>query len=261
MLEREHGTSSEQAGKVEMTSKKRKRMSAGKVDGYLLYTVLAALAAVLGLVVWIVVAGLFRPQAPRTSIERDIYSSEAAIKATPKNEKAWIGYVNALMAGGRYSEAQAALVKAQAAVGKLPGLAVASGQLLFAEGDITGALKKADDGIALALKLREVKVAEVLSKGSTPDPHAYYSQEIVDACLLATDVLTKQGLYSKGIEYLTNALSESPQMADVLTIRGDLYAKTGATDKARADYEQALKYGPDYAPAVNGLKGLQEVGK
>jgi tetratricopeptide (TPR) repeat protein len=228
------------------------------IDTYLLYAVLVALAAVLVLVVWMLYAGLLRPQAPRTSIERDIYATEAATKSDPKSQRAWTGYVRALVAAGRYGDANAAVNRARAAVGDLPAFAVASGRISLATGDTRKALDLAAAAIKSALKLRKARTDENAAKGITVDPRTYYGEELVDAYILQADAYEAQAQLAQAVASLGKAIEESPQMADVLVLRGDLYSRLKQYDKARADYEGALKYGPDFAPALSGLRRLQE---
>jgi lipoprotein NlpI len=42
-------------------------------------------------------------------------------------------------------------------------------------------------------------------------------------------------------------------MADVRVARGLLYEEIGRIDEARVDFEAALTYVPDYAPALEAL--------
>jgi tetratricopeptide (TPR) repeat protein len=226
------------------------------LDTYLLYAVLVAVAAVLALLVWILVAGLMRPQAPRTAVERSIYSAEAAVKASPKDAKAWAAYSAALVAAERYGQAMDAVVKGEAAVGRQPALHLARAGVLEARGDLSGAIKEAEKALALAVAMRKLKVDEALAKGIVAAPAAFFGEEIVDGFILIGEVQTKRGDLDAAIQAYTSALKESPRMADVLTARAALNSKLKRVDEARVDYQAALKYVPDYAPAKEGLKAL-----
>jgi tetratricopeptide (TPR) repeat protein len=232
------------------------------VNRALLIAVLALIAATVGLLAWILIAGLFRPQAPRTAAERDVYASEAALKAKPKDAKAWASYVTALVDARRYSDANAAVSRGVAAVGAQPAFMIAEARMSLAGGDWQTAVSLSKDAASLALKLRKKRVDELVAKGVTTNPKAFYAEEIIAAEILAAEVLAENGRLTDAVAAYGRALVESPVMADVLVARGDLYLRLKRYDEARADYRKALQYGPDYAPALEALKRIDsEVGK
>jgi len=225
----------------------------------LLGVVLALVAAILGLLAWMVMSGLTQPQAPRTSVERDILQAEAQLKVKPKDEDAWKAYVAALVAAGRYGDARDAVNRGEAALGKLPAFALASGQVYRAQGDLGKALAEAKRAAASALKLRAAKVKELAEKGVAPDPKTLFGEELIDAEVLTAEIEIDLGKLDEGVAAYTRALEQSPVMADVLAARGDLYAKMKRYGEARADYTKALSFGADYQPAIDGLEKLKAV--
>ena len=202
------------------------------------------------------VGGLTRPQAPRTSVERDILASEAQTKVEPKNAKAWQAYADALVRAGRYGDASDAIRRGRLNVGQHPIFMSSEASILLSQGEWQAAIAKAREAVKLALKMRKARVEELSAKGIVSNPKAFYSDEIVVAEIMIAETYMANGRNQESVDAYTRALAQSPLMADVLTARGDVYASMKRYDEARSDYDAALKYGPDYAPALEGLKNL-----
>jgi tetratricopeptide (TPR) repeat protein len=243
-----------------MTDARRQpRPKGDRLNRLLLGAVLALIVSILGMLVWMLVSGLAQPQAPRTAVERDIYQAEAQIKAKPKDVLAWTTYAEALVRAGRYADAQVALQKGEAAVGKQPAFVVSAARIYQAEGDLAKAVSETQRAVVLALEMRKKKVEELAASGAVPDPKAFFTEEIVAAEVLAAEIGTVQGRFEDVVAAYTRALEQTPTMADVLVARGDAYVKLKRYDEARADYDKALSFGPDYQPALDGLKNLKAV--
>jgi tetratricopeptide (TPR) repeat protein len=235
--------------------------SADRLNRRLVYAILVAVTVILGLVAWILVAGLTRPMAPRTAVERDVYAAEAAVRAKSTDQQAWANYAAALVNAGRLSDALAAIADGEKAVGKVPGLLLAHARVLNAQSDWAGALKEADESIKSSLALRKKKVDEVAAKGAYADPKSFYGKEIIAAQVFRAEILVSRARVDDAIAAYSNALEQLAQMSDVLVARGELYARQGRYADARKDYQAALQYIPGYQPALKGLTSLEEVGK
>jgi tetratricopeptide (TPR) repeat protein len=233
------------------------RLGEDRVNRALLVAVLALMAAVLGLVAWMLVAGFFRPQAPRTAAERSLFAAEAQLKASPKDVKSWGIFVSALVESRRYSDARAAVRRGEAAIGAQPVFLIAEARMSLAGGDWKKCVALSAEAAKLGATLRKKSVDELAARGVTTNSKAFYAQEIIAAEVLAAEALSANGRLQEAVAAYGRALSESPVMADVLTARGDLYLQLKRYDEARADYTKALEFGPDYAPALTGLKKIE----
>jgi tetratricopeptide (TPR) repeat protein len=232
-----------------------------KLNRWLLYAVLSLIVVILGLVVWTVATGLTQPLAPRTAAERNIYRTEAAVKAAPKDPKARAEYAAALVAAGRYGEALTAIAAGEKAVGKAPGLLLSHARVIDAQGDWQGALKEADAAVASFLAARQKKVDEASAKGIFIDPTTVEADGIVAAHVFRAEIFTAHGQLDDAIAAYGIALEQDSRMSDVLVARADLYVELKKYEEARKDYEAALQYIPDYQPALKGLAKIKEVTK
>jgi tetratricopeptide (TPR) repeat protein len=245
-----------------MTDEGRKPASAGdRVNRALLYGVLSLIVLILGLVIWTVATGLTQPLAPRTAAERNIYKTEAAVKATPKDPKVWAEYATALVAAGRYGDALTAITAGEKAVGKVPGLLLAHARVINARGDWQGALKEADAAVTAYLAVRKKKVEEATAKGIFMDPKTIEADGIIASHVFRAEIFTAHDQPDDAVAAYSSALEQDSRMSDVLAARGDLYVTLKKYDEARKDYEAALQFIPDYQPALKGLAKIKEVTK
>ncbi len=68
------------------------------------------------------------------------------------------------------------------------------------------------------------------------------------------DIYAKDGNEKEALKFISTYLKGNETDAQALTDRGNLYLKLGEKNKAKTDFQKALKYIPDSADASAGLK-------
>lgn len=219
-------------------------------------TVLVVLATALLMGMLLAVAlYVHRNPAPATSVQRDIVLLSSVVEIYPQSSNAWGDYIEALIAGGKYSEARRQIARARKTLTYDDGrVSLEEARLVYVQGDADGALKKADQVIAVAEKYRESKLKSMEEKGVKSGKVDLPA--LLGSYLLKAQIQTEQGDEAAAIESYTDALKESPLASDIMTARGELYLKTGDRAAAQADFETALNYAPTYQPALEGLDKL-----
>ena len=204
---------------------------------------------------YILVAGVLAPSAPRTAAERQLRSLEIAVEETPSDEQAHADYARALIASEQYATAARVIEYGIAVVGRAPALLVAEARLAYINDD-GRALLALDEAYAALDQARETLLEERAERGIVDSGADAYSATYTEAALLEAAIHVKARSWELAIEAYAKALAEDKTMADVLVLRGEAFVVIGATEDARADFEEALKYTPDYEPALEGLTGL-----
>ena len=77
-----------------------------------------------------------------------------------------------------------------------------------------------------------------------------------DAALAKAEALMASEDYSGAIKALDAYLKQKPADSDILVMRAQSKAKVGDKKGAEEDYRAALKYIPDYQPALEGLEQI-----
>jgi tetratricopeptide (TPR) repeat protein len=195
--------------------------------------------------------------APRTVAEREITVWEAAVAERPKDWGAWSNLAYAYSQAGRHDDAVAAVDK---------GIKYSQERLLLkTKADVlryAGRYRQAlttYDSAEKAAKVRWKRIVnEALKVGVTEPP-----KDDTLALIYMGRGVTKDRLGdTKGaIADLELAVEEQPRQASIRVLLGDVYAKSGDTEKAEEQYREALKYIPDYPDALEGLKRIEEGGK
>lgn len=226
---------------------------------WLTLAILAVLVLVLTGIVYLLYTGAMADRMPRTLIEMQLKDYEAAYRAAPGDAETVAAYVRSLTEAERYSRARSVIAAFESIESTSPDapVIVEKARLESKTGSTEDALEILDEAIEAATAQRDAKEKEFQAKGIFVRPPA---PALVDAALLKSEILSDQGDLAAAIDVLTAALEENPTMADVLVWRGDLYASSGDTESARADYERALTMIPDYGPALSGLQDIQTEG-
>ena len=73
---------------------------------------------------------------------------------------------------------------------------------------------------------------------------------------LKGDALAMTGNDAAAIEAYTMYLNESPTDSDILIARGKLEAALGDKEAAERDFREALRFIPDYKPALDALEEI-----
>lgn len=191
-----------------------------------------------------------RQDAPRTAAERDVATWEAAVLQTPNSGINWAKLSYAYSSAGRYSEAVKAAVRGREVTG--------DASLYLPEADALRAARRYREAItaydnaekALTESLANAKM-ELQSKdiyvqlGDESEALVYYGRGVSEERLDELDAAIKD--LRKAVEIAPDAAYMSVELGDVLLEAGD---RAGA----RTAFRSALKYVPDYAEALAGLK-------
>jgi tetratricopeptide (TPR) repeat protein len=232
------------------------RASADAVNRRLIIAILSMTIVVLAVVGWMVYAVIALTAAPRTAVERQVMTLENLSRSEPTNGQVWADWAKALMGTGDLSRAADVIARGSEVASDTAPIELAEASLLVKQGRPGDALDLLNKLVASLLKAEATKVKELAAVGTVLSADALTSQFLVDAQILRGEVLTQQKRPTDAIAAYSFALTRDGQMADVLVMRADLYASTGANDKAETDYRKALTMLPDYAPAIEGLKRL-----
>lgn len=105
--------------------------------------------------------------------------------------------------------------------------------------------------------------------GRYDEAENYYNQTIQKDSLHAISYhnlgymyTTYDTAYTKAQEYLYRAVfyNSGQFLPDTYVLIGETYIKMGQCKKAREPFQNALKFRPNYMPAINGLNKLDEIG-
>jgi len=223
---------------------------------WLQFGVLALVILILAAILWaLITVSSLDSAAPRTAMERDIRALEAAVVAQPDSAPTWAKLIRAQAISGDARAAARSVERADTALGTRRGpVGVEAARITFLGEDYESALEEIDAALAIVAEETEAERKSLAERGVVMDPD--FTAEI-DARVLKGEILTELGDAQGAVDAYTDALEFSGRMADVLLARGLLYEELGKTDEARTDFEAALTYIPDYAPA---LKALDRIG-
>lgn len=227
------------------------------VAWWLKVAILIMIATALTGVLYALLVGVINPQTPRTLFEARLVTLRNVVETVPESGKARRDYVQALLANDRRSDA---LAQAELAKKQLKDLDIVFGEL--AEIDVYWQDKDYDRVVELAsaayaneTKRREEYVAKRQKEVNIKNIDIPV-QPLVDLLVYEARAAAAGGDFDRAAKSLTAALKLDPQAADLLVLRGTAYRELGQADKARADYEQALEFIPDFQPALDGLEQL-----
>jgi tetratricopeptide (TPR) repeat protein len=225
----------------------------------------ACVVLMLTVVLYGLLSGVINPPAPRTASEYALARAKEMMVKEPKNGQYWGDYIDLLVARGSLSEAQQAVAQARKAVGADDtGLIVNNSELrlLIARKqyqkafDLSTKYMKADED------QRNKRNSELAARGiKAPDSLNAARQDLtVELMSLRAIAAVEIKNYDDGIRALTIALRADPEAADVAAFRGKVLMLKGdkqSLEFAKSDFERALKFIPDYQPALDALKELK----
>jgi tetratricopeptide (TPR) repeat protein len=201
------------------------------------------------------VIGVIGNPTPRTASERALYAAESAVNGGDHSAKAVAAYVSALTNVGQYGKAQGVLDSAPNSLwGTDTGdLELAQATLRYEEKDYAGAVKAADAGMkAIKTKWDAAVKKPGLSAAKTYGLDANYWA----ALLIKGQSQQAAGDAKAAVKSYDEYLKQNPMESEVLCNRGDAKMQLKDTVGAKADYQAALKYVPDNARALEGLKKI-----
>jgi len=223
------------------------------VSAWLLKVALALIVVLLVLTLTIAIYLVTLHDAPRTAEERDISAAEISVREAPGVAENWMNLSYAYAAVKRYDDAITTARKGRSETGE--------DVLLLAEADVLrvsgrpaaavevydraeGAVRNAEREAAGARR----KVGIFVPLDDTTMAQVYVGRGIARRML---------GDTAAAIADLERAVAITPDQATVLSTLGDYYADSGQGEKAAEQYRAALRYVPDHAPALDGLKRLE----
>lgn len=235
------------------------RRRGDQVIQWMWLAILAVIVLIVTAVLWIVVTGIMDPPAPRSYHERQLDLLETVVKEKPTVPRAWADYARAFIAAKQYSRAERVLDKGDRAVGEeTPELTVERARLAVHTGETEEALKLLAHALKVTKAKRAKEIAEMTKKGVTVDPRIVHSEEMAAAAEMQGDMLASEERWAEAVESYGVAIFEKPENVDYLVKRGAVYIQMDEPKKAKADFEAALVYVPDYQPAVAGLARLEK---
>lgn len=197
--------------------------------------------------------GMLTPsKSPRTVTERNIALLQEQVQTGKAETIAWARYIDALTTAGQYSKARDVVNTALAqAKSDRSYILAEQARLEFMTKDYSAAVSSADKAIAAADAEYQAKIAsnqakQIAAGAVMPDSWGL-------GVLTKSQAQAASGDKAAAIKTLDVYLAENATDSDVLVRRADLKAATGDTAGAQKDYRQALKYIPDYKPALDGL--------
>jgi tetratricopeptide (TPR) repeat protein len=202
--------------------------------------------------------GVWSPgQAPRTSAERDLRALTLVAKSGKANSRTYAQYVGVLIGAGQLRRAEQALDGAlKAAKADKSYLYSQQAQLFLARKDYAGAATAADKAMAEAKAELQAYKDENLKNNRKANAGASMPASYAEAALAKAQALVASEDWAGAIKAFDLYIAEQPIDSDIIVRRA--LAKIEAGDKAgaEADFRAALKYIPDYQPALDGLKRI-----
>ena len=202
--------------------------------------------------------GLLSPaQAPRTSAERDLLALTGTVQSGKADSKIYAQYIAVLINSGQLSKAQQALEQAlKTAKADKSYLYGQQAALLLGQKDYPGAVAAADKTMAEAKAELKAFQDENVKKNRKPNAGAVMPTSYADAALIKAQALLATKDFAGAVKAFDVSLAEQPTDSDVLVQRGLAKLQVGDKKGAEADFRTALKFIPDYQPALDGLKQI-----
>lgn len=223
---------------------------------WLQFGVFALVILILIAVIWaLMTTASIESGPPRSVYERQLRVLEAAVQQTPDDVEAWAQLIRIQAEGSQLQAAERAVISADDALGSRRGpIATESARIAYLKGEHETALEEVAAALVLLDQETQSEIDRLASVGVSQPPD---QGTTVDAYLLKAEVLIAQDDLASAAEAYTAALAIKPTMANVFLERGRLYADLGQADNARADFQAALTFIPDYAPALEALADLE----
>lgn len=191
--------------------------------------------------------------APRTEVERAITAAEASAHENQTAES-YIDLGYAYLSGGRYSEARSAASRSR----KIKDTSKAD----LLEADIArmqGDHAKAVSLYQKAAKRDEAEVKKEVAALQKRGIFAPYSRaNRVQIMIGQGESLRELGRKKEALKAFQAAVKHDTTNSFALVRIGDLSAAIGQEKEARAAYKEALRFIPDYKPALDGLASLDD---
>jgi tetratricopeptide (TPR) repeat protein len=197
--------------------------------------------------------------APKTMDEFTLTATRARIDAGSKDGSDWVNYILALTKDGQYQEAQDWIDQGNRTLKNQEvsaDMLYVQANLYVAQGQLDKALRTADQGLKI-IKATHDAAYEKWKKTQVPTEaavslHANYWELL----LLKANAYEKKKDWKNAVKAYDTYLAEKTMAATVFTQRGVDKEKMGDKKGAEADFRQTLKFIPDNAEALAGLKRI-----
>jgi tetratricopeptide (TPR) repeat protein len=202
--------------------------------------------------------GLLTPaKAPRTSTEAQLLTLSGQVDSGKATPQVYSQYVSVLIDAGQFSRAQESLNTAlKSAKTDKSYLYAQQARLALAQKDYQGAVQAADKAMAEAQKELKAFMDENVRNNRRADAGAKVPQSYGIAALSKAEALLGSKDYANAVKAFDIYLKGSPTDSDVLVRRGTTKVQIGDKAGAEKDFREALKFIPDYQPALDGLKQI-----
>jgi tetratricopeptide (TPR) repeat protein len=224
---------------------------------------LGVIALFLVAVVSALVMGLLSPPtAPRTLLEKSLSVYGAQVKAGKADTATWAAYIGALIDANQLTEARTVLDKALKSVtSERSAILLQEARLEYALKDFPASVKAAEAARLDAEKQQAARLAELKVKGINEKPANVLPPPWFPAVHQKADALVQMGEDAQAIEAYSLYLTLSPADSTILVARGEVELKIGDASSAERDFRAALKYIPDYQPALDALEKMGATSK
>lgn len=231
------------------------------VESILQYAILGVVILALVGAAYAVFTGVLNPPAPRTALEAQLVAVRQAAEANLTSGEIWADYVTALVAVGDFNGAEQQYERARKVLkaDQLLLLQIAGVEMRLAEEDYEAAFKLAEDTVKLEASEREKAVRKQMEAGVIADPKLYGPDIATDTYLGHARAAAALKKWDVAGASLTIALEYSPRASDLYFLRGQAYLQLDETDKAIADFNEALRFNPDFEDARVALEEAGEL--
>lgn len=220
------------------------------------YAVFALVVVLLTGFLYVVYTGLLAPQAPRTAAERDLAYLQGMTQNAPSAPEGWAAYAQRLIDTQQYAEADRVIHVGLSKVATDSPILVQQARLLALQSQPDQAISILAKALDHIDKDRAALALALAKRGITGTTVPIERDVAIEAAILKARLLVGQAKFKDALAAFDRALSEDPTMSDMLTLRGETHLKLGEKDKARKDFQAALQYSPDFAPAKADLSKL-----
>jgi predicted Zn-dependent protease len=195
--------------------------------------------------------------APRTEAERNLSLLTAQVDTGKATTQVYAQYIGALISAGQLSKAQSALDQSlKVAKTDRSYLLMEQTELDMANQDYKAAVTAADQAMAEAQKELKAFEDDNIKNNRVASAGAVLPTSYSTAALDKATALLQSKDYAGEIKALDVYLVQQPTDSDILVMRAQAKAKVGDKQGAANDYRAALKYIPDFQPALDGLKQI-----
>lgn len=191
--------------------------------------------------------------APRTAVEREVYIKEAYTKEKPDDIDGWLNLAYAYMNAEQFADARDAIEQG-ASIKKTAGFTLAAADLERLEGNAEQSIAQYNAAERLAKGEMETARKQMIEKQVSMPPSP---RVLIEVYVGRSKAYQELGKHKDAIADLKRVVGYDKTDAYAWGELGTLYAKTGDEKAARQAYETALKYFPDYEPALTGLQKLE----